>query len=118
MTRPDTPIPLYPSEERIAIEVLGPDRVRGWPAIARHENTHGLPPVDTLMGGRHWESVVAFFRARQGLSLPAAVDAAPDVRTMGSRVRVVPFKPDGREDFDGEEARAAAGRRPAGRGHR
>lgn len=116
--KPTTSIPLYPSEARIALEVMGPERAREWPAKAKYlEEKHGLPPIDELMGGRFWPAVVEYFRVRHGISLPAAVDGPANVPTI-SRVRVVPFKPDGREDFNAAEAQADHGRRPPGRRHR
>jgi hypothetical protein len=89
-------IPLYPDEAAIAVAVLGSKRAREWPRIAQHlEDKHGLPPVDAEMGGRFWPAVVAYFRIRHGMH----VDGLPPPRA-NSRVRVVPFGPDGKDNFD------------------
>lgn len=110
--------PLYPSEEEIALAVMGAARAKEWPAKAKYlEEKHGLPPIDELMGGRFWPAVVEYFRVRHGILPRPAVDARSNVPTI-SRVRVVPFKPDGREDFDGAKAQADHGRRLPGRNHR
>lgn len=83
-------MPLYPSEAEIAAAVLGPKRVKDWPAMARYlEDKHGLPRVDELMGGRFWPAVEEYFRRRHGLG---AIQSSPS-----SRIRVVPFKPDTRD---------------------
>ena len=112
-------MPLYPSEDQIARAVMGPERAREWPGKARYlQDKHGLPAIDELMGGRFWPAVEAFFRARHGVAERNPVDGPANLPTMSSRVRVVPFKPDGRENYDVEETPAAPGRRPRGRDHR
>ena len=90
-------IPLYPDEATIAALVLGPKRAKEWPAKARYlEDKHGLPCVDELMGGRYWPAVEAYFRTRHGAAgLDGSVPAMPN-----SRVRIVPFKPDGEFNFE------------------
>jgi hypothetical protein len=119
MPRAPADMPLYPSEDQIAVAVMGPARAKEWPGKARYlQDKHGLPPVDELMGGRYWPAVEEFFRARHGVALPKTVDGPAIVPTISSRVRVVPFKPDGRENYDVEETQAATGRRPSGRDHR
>jgi hypothetical protein len=110
-------MPLYPSEARIAVEVMGPERAKEWPVKARYlEDKHGLPPVDELMGGRFWPAVVEYFRVRHGITLDRPFDDTAKPQTI-SRVRVVPFKPDGKEDFNAAETQASHGRRPPGRRH-
>lgn len=92
-----TDMPLYPDENQIAVAVLGPKRSRQWPQIARHlEDKHGLPPIDELLGGRFWPAVVEFFRVRHGMAPAVAASTAAG----STRIRVAPFKPDGKEDFD------------------
>ena len=75
MATPSTNMPIYPSETRIAIAVLGPERAREWHQIARYlEDKHGFPRIDPIVGARHWESVVVFFRIRHGISFDQTVD--------------------------------------------
>jgi hypothetical protein len=112
-------LPLYPTEEQIGGAVMGADRAKEWPSKAKYlEDKHGLPPVDELMGGRFWPAVVAYFLARHGVRPPHALDAPQIVPTISTRVRVVPFRPDGKEDFDVEETQAPHGRRHRSRDHR
>jgi hypothetical protein len=86
-------VTLYPSESELAILVLGPRRAKEWPRIAVHlENKHGLPAVDTEMGGRFWPAVQAYFHQRHGMGLDGGREVAP---TSSARVRVVPFARDG-----------------------
>jgi hypothetical protein len=88
-------MPLYPDEAAIAAAVLGPRRAREWSRIAQHlEDKHGLPPVDTEMGGRFWPAVVAYFRTRHGMHVDGL---PPPTASAHSRIRVVPFAPDGNE---------------------
>ena len=87
-------MPLYPNEKLIAAAVMGQDRAKEWPVKAKYlEDKHGLPPVDELMGGRFWPAVVEFFNIRHGLGADSLA------RSILQRVRVVPFAPDGKEDF-------------------
>jgi hypothetical protein len=130
MTRPHTAMasrstesmPLYPDEDRIAVEVMGPRRAKDWPEKARYlEDKHGLPRVDELMGGRFWPAVVDFFRARYAMKPGECLDVEPAVAPsfkVSSSIRVVPYRADGKEQYDGQEASPAAGRRHRGRGHR
>ena len=98
-----TDAPLYPDEAEIARRVLG-GRAQEWPGKAAVLERDGLPKIDPLMGGRFWPAVRQWFLDRHGLvgqllggeTLPAK-----------SRVRIVPFAPDGEVDFDGEKAQAA-----------
>jgi hypothetical protein len=94
-------LPLYPEEEQIAVAILGPERARQWAATAKILEREGLPPIDPLMGARFWPAVQKFFENRNGLDdgIPAGVKSP-----RASRVRFVPFAPDGREILDGEEA--------------
>jgi hypothetical protein len=74
------------------------------PGVSLVNARDGLPKIDPLMGGRFWPAVRQWFLDRHGLmgqllgseTLPAK-----------SRVRIVPFAPDGEVDFDGEKAQAA-----------
>ncbi|MGY2986483.1 MULTISPECIES: hypothetical protein [unclassified Bradyrhizobium] len=84
-------MPLFPDEKAIAAAVMG-SRAKDWPAKARYlEDKHGLPRIDPLMGGRYWPAVVEFFNARHGLR--------PTTGSVSSSLRVVPHKPDGKEDY-------------------
>jgi hypothetical protein len=122
MTKPPDHIPLFPDEETVAIEVMGPKRARDWPEKARYlEDKHGLPRVDELMGGRFWPAVVEFFRVRYGVKLQGRLDegenSVPSSK-VSSSIRVVPYKADGKEQYDGPEASPAHGRRHRARDHR
>ena len=88
---------LYPSESELAVLILG-KRAREWPRIASFlEDKQGLPRVDELMGGRFWPAVEAYFRIRHGVSpLDGSSLLAPK---SNRRIRVVPFKPDGKDNF-------------------
>jgi hypothetical protein len=91
-------MPLYPDEAAIAVAVLGHKRAREWPRIAKHlEDKHGLPPVDAEMGGRFWPAIVAYFRIRHGMHVDGL---PPPSANVHSRIRIVPFKPDGKDNFD------------------
>lgn len=107
---------LYPSESELAVMVLG-KHSKEWSRVASYlEDKHGLPRVDELMGGRYWPAVEAYFRVRHGVPV---LDAAPSlVPKLSSRVRVVPFKPDGRDNFDGQETSAPFNRRHSSRDNR
>jgi hypothetical protein len=79
---------LFPCEAEIARRLS--QSTKHWRAIAPLLEREGLPRIDTLMGGRFWPAVVAFFHVRYGVG---AVD------TIGS-VMVVPGPPDGEEHWD------------------
>ena len=95
--------PLYPDEAEIARRVLG-ERAQEWPGKAAILERDGLPKIDTLMGGQFWPAVRHWFLDRHGL---AAQLLGGETLPAKSRVRVVPFAPDGEVDFDGEKAQAA-----------
>jgi len=57
-------LPLYPSEEQLAIALLGPERAHEWPAIAKAEEKAGLPRISHQYGGRYRPAVKAFYDAR------------------------------------------------------
>jgi hypothetical protein len=71
---------LFPCEAEIARR-LSQDPAE-WAAKAMVLERHGLPPIDPMMGGRHWPSVVAWFNRRHGLS------------------SIEPLQPDGEENLD------------------
>ena len=95
--------PLYPDEAEIARRVLG-KRAREWPGKAVLLERDGLPKIDPLMGGRFWPAVRRWFLDRHGLAMESSGNVSLPAK---SRVRVVPFAPDGEADFDGEKAQAA-----------
>jgi hypothetical protein len=99
--------PLYPDETEVARRVLGV-RAREWPGKAAVLEREGLPKIDTLMGGRFWPAVQQFFLDRHGV---AAQPSRGTPLLAKSRVRLVPFAPDGGPDFDGEKAQAARAQR-------
>jgi hypothetical protein len=93
---------LFPTEAELAVLVLG-KRAKEWPAKAKFlTDKEGLPPIDPIMGGRFWPAVVEYFRIRQGVRL---VDRQlPALAPVASGDMIcVPFKPDGRNNFDVEE---------------
>jgi hypothetical protein len=98
-----TDAPLYPDEAEIARRVLG-ERAQEWPGKAAVLERDGLPKIDPLMGGRFWPAVRQCFLDRHGLVGQLLGGEALPAK---SRVRVVPFAPDGEVDFDGEKAQAA-----------
>jgi hypothetical protein len=65
---------LFPSEAEIARRLS--QTPQEWAAKARVLERDGLPRIDTLMGGRYWPAVRAYFHARYGLSGAEAL--APD----------------------------------------
>ncbi|MGH1588865.1 hypothetical protein ACRBEV_11450 [Methylobacterium phyllosphaerae] len=65
---------LFPSEAEIARRLS--QTPQEWAAKARLLERDGLPRVDSLMGGRYWPAVRAYFHARYGLS--GAEAFAPD----------------------------------------
>jgi hypothetical protein len=105
---PSQGLPLYPDEKQIAIAILGPQRAQEWKAKAALLEREGLPPIDTLMGGRSWVAVQRFFATRDGLDRVTPPESnSPDTR----RVRYVPFVPDGRERSHAKEETAVTRRR-------
>jgi hypothetical protein len=106
MSRSTDP-PLYPDEAEIARRVLG-ERAQEWPGKAAVLERDGLPKIDALMGGRFWPAVRQWFLDRHGLAAELTSSASLPAR---SRVRMVPFAPDGEVDFDGEKAQAARAQR-------
>lgn len=88
-------LPLYPDEKTIALAVMGSARAKDWPAKARYLEKKGLPRIDELMGGRFWPAVVEFFKIRHGLVIGVSgTSVAPN------GIRIMPFAPDGKENFD------------------
>jgi hypothetical protein len=69
---------LFASDDIVGEWLLGPDRIRDWEQIAPLLEARGLPKVDTLMGGRYWPAVRAFFDHLYGLDRGGDVPSAPD----------------------------------------
>lgn len=70
-------LPLYPSEDDIALAVLGPGKARTWPGLAVVLERLGLPRIDPQFGGRYWPAVKAFLDRRHHVhhhSSPSEVD--------------------------------------------
>lgn len=82
MARPLKDMPLYPSEEDIARELLGPGKAEQWRGMAPILERRGLPPIDPMFGRRYWPAVRAWLDHRHGIG------------TMG-----VPTIPDGEENW-------------------
>lgn len=81
------PMPLYPSEARIVVEIYGPDaapQMEGaWDGVTAVLERDGLPKRDPLFGNRrYWPAVAAWLQRRNGLAS----------RSGG-------FAPDGGEDW-------------------
>jgi hypothetical protein len=113
MSGSSTELALYPDETEIARRVLG-GRSREWAEKAHVLERDGLPKVDPLMGGRFWPAVHRWFLERHGLDVESMAGA---IMPGKSRVRVVPFAPDGLEDFDGEKTQAGRNQRRDRRPH-
>ncbi|UVF22069.1 hypothetical protein HPT29_021455 [Microvirga terrae] len=71
---------LFPSEAEIARRLS--QEPAEWAAKAKVLERDGLPPIDPMMGGRHWPSVMAYFNRRYGLS------------------SIEPLQPDGEENLN------------------
>lgn len=65
-------LPLYPSENQIAQQLLGPGCEAEWRALAIVLERYGLPMIDAQTGRRFWPALVAFFFRRFGLGDPAS----------------------------------------------
>ncbi len=65
---------LFPSEAEIARRLS--QSPQEWAAKAKVLERDGLPRIDSLMGGRFWPAVRAYFLARYGLAGAEAL--APD----------------------------------------
>jgi hypothetical protein len=65
-----TEFPLFRSEEEIATLVIGKDRVKDWPRIAKLlETEDAFPPIDRYIHARYWPAVVAYFHNRWNVDL-------------------------------------------------
>jgi len=71
---------LFPSESEIARRLS--QTPSEWAAKAVILERNGLPRIDTLMGGRYWPAVEAYWRRRYGLH------------------SIEPSQPDGKENLD------------------
>ena len=91
--------PLYPSEAELAVLVLGRARAGQWPAVASVLEKRGLPPINPRYGGRFWPAVVRFFHIEEGLDQGTPHGTASPSAGRGRSVRIVPFAPDGQENF-------------------
>ena len=60
-------LPLFATDKDLGEALLG-DRAKMWPGIAKHYEGRGLPPVDSLFGGRYVPAVVKFFDALNGVN--------------------------------------------------
>lgn len=70
-------LPLFADDTAIGAALLGAERARDWPPLAKLLERRGLPKIDTLMGGRYVPAVRAFFDRDYGLA-GAAMPLAPD----------------------------------------
>ncbi|WFT91410.1 hypothetical protein QA633_23900 [Bradyrhizobium barranii] len=74
-------LPLFPSEEQIAVLVIGEARAKEWPRIAKAlEEADGFPPIDEHVGARYWPAVAGYFRNRWNV----------DLYNSNARVRIAP----------------------------
>lgn len=82
------PIPLYPSEERIAYEIYGDDAasmLTSWQATARILERNGLPKKNPLFGNRrYWPAVKNWLEWYNGVSSDPGC-LAPDGEENWSR---------------------------------
>ena len=60
-------LPLFADDKELGAALLG-RRAKDWPVIAKHYEGRGLPPVDSLFGGRYVPAVVKFFDALNGVN--------------------------------------------------
>ncbi|MET4739699.1 hypothetical protein ABIF73_003838 [Bradyrhizobium japonicum] len=78
--RPDD-LPLFPSEEQIAILVIGEARAKEWPRIAKAlEEADGFPQIDEHVGARYWPAVAGYFHNRWNV----------DLYNSEARIRIAP----------------------------
>lgn len=70
-------LPLFASEEAIAVALMGPGRAVEWRQIVPLLEQRGLPKVDGLLGGRYVPAVKAFFDREYNIRGDAQV-SAPD----------------------------------------
>lgn len=74
-------LPLFPTEEQIAVLVLGQARAKEWPRIVKIlETVDSFPPIDEHLGARYWPAVVGYFHNRWNV----------DLYNSQARVRIVP----------------------------
>jgi hypothetical protein len=85
-TKPDA-LPLFPSEDQIAVLVLGEARAKEWPRIAKIlEQVDSFPMIDEHVGARYWPAVAGYFHNRWNVELynsNARVRIGP--RPLGTR---------------------------------
>jgi hypothetical protein len=73
--------PLFRNEEEIATLVIGKDRAKEWPRIAKLlEDEDDFPPIDRYVGARYWPAVSAYFHNRWNV----------DLYNSDCRMRIVP----------------------------
>lgn len=60
-------LPLFASEDDIAVALLGPGKASHWRAIAPLLERRGFPTIDGLMGGRYTPAIRAFFDREYGI---------------------------------------------------
>ena len=93
--RPLREMPLFPSEEEVAFELLGPGKLGEWKGMAPILERRGLPPIDPMFGRRYWPAVKQWLDFRYNIGdVPA------------------PQVPDGEEDWSCL-TRPRKGRKPA-----
>lgn len=77
-------LPLFASDEVIAVAFIGPGKTAEWRQIAALLETRGLPKIDALMGGRYVPAVRAFFDKEYGLIEKAPRLAPSGVEDLGA----------------------------------
>ncbi|MGQ4274980.1 hypothetical protein [Terrihabitans sp. B22-R8] len=90
----DAEIPLFPTEAHIARLVLGPGQPNYWRGIAGILESHGLPKIDPMMGGRYWPAVKMFFDQWAGIATQPTLPVRDGVENwpVSSRRLVRPGK--------------------------
>ena len=85
-------LPLFPDERDIALLVLGPDRAKHWPAIAKALETRGFPRIHPLMGGRKLDDVLHYFESES-----VKRGSYPSQMFASRNFTYAPYAPDGPE---------------------
>ena len=54
--------PLFVPDKDLGVKILGPDRSRQWPNLAKYLEFHrAMPVLSTIFGGRYWPALVEYF---------------------------------------------------------
>lgn len=54
--------PLFIPDKDLGVKILGPDRSRQWPHLAKYLEFHrAMPMTSAIFGGRYWPALVEYF---------------------------------------------------------